>query len=62
MSHFVITLGCEYGSGGPDIGRMIADSLGIEFYDRDLIDKVVDDLGVGPGAGGKSRHRRQGQI
>ena len=46
MSHFVITLGCEYGSGGPDIGRMIADSLGIEFYDRDLIDKVVDDLGV----------------
>ena len=24
MSHFVITLGCEYGSGGPDIGRMIA--------------------------------------
>jgi len=46
MSHFVITLGCEYGSGGPDIGRMIADSLGIEFYDRDLIDKVVEELGV----------------
>ncbi len=46
MKHFVITLGCEYGSGGPDIGRMIADSLGIKFYDRDLIDKVVDDLGV----------------
>ena len=45
MSHFVITLGCEYGSGGPDIGRMIADSLGIEFYDRDLIDKVVEELG-----------------
>ena len=25
---------------------MIADSLGIEFYDRDLIDKVVEELGV----------------
>lgn len=46
MKHFVITLGCEYGSGGPDIGRMIADSLGIKFYDRDLIDKIVDQLGV----------------
>ena len=46
MKHFVITLGCEYGSGGPDIGRMIADSLGIKFYDRALIDKIVDQLGV----------------
>lgn len=26
MKHFVITIGCEYGSGGPDIGKMIADS------------------------------------
>lgn len=45
--HFVITLGCEYGSGGPDIGRMIAEELGIKFYDRALIDKVVEALGVG---------------
>ena len=49
MKHFVITLGCEYGSGGPDIGRMIAESLGIEFYDRALIDKVVEELGVDSG-------------
>lgn len=46
MKHFVITIGCEYGSGGPDIGKMIADSLGIEYYDRDLVDKVVDENGV----------------
>lgn len=46
MKHFVVTIGCEYGSGGPDIGKMIAESLGIECYDRDLVDQVVEKLGV----------------
>ena len=46
MSHLVVTIGCEYGAGGPQIGRMLADALNIEYYDRDLIDKVVDQLGV----------------
>lgn len=46
MKHFVVTIGCEYGSGGPDIGKMIAESLGIEYYDRDLVDKVVEKIGV----------------
>lgn len=46
MKHFIITIGCEYGSGGPEIGKMIAQSLGIEYYDRDLVDKVVEKLGV----------------
>ena len=41
MKHFVITMGCEFGSGGPEIGKMLAKSLGIEYYDRDLVDKVV---------------------
>jgi cytidylate kinase len=42
----VITIGCEYGAGGPQIGRFIADALGIEFYDRDIVDKVVEETGV----------------
>ena len=42
----VITIGCEYGSGGPEIGKAIADYLGIEYYDRDLVDKVVEQIGV----------------
>lgn len=46
MKHFVVTIGCEYGSGGPDIGKRIAESLGIEYYDRDLVDKVVEKIGV----------------
>ena len=46
MKHFIINIGCEYGSGGPDIGKMVAESLGIPFYDRDLVDQVVEKLGV----------------
>lgn len=47
--HFVITVGCEYGSGGPQIAKMIADRLGIEYYNRDLVDKVVAQIGVDKG-------------
>lgn len=46
MKHFVIIVGCEFGSGGPEIGKMLAKSLGIEYYDRDLVDKVVEKIGV----------------
>lgn len=46
MKHCVITVGCEYGSGGPEIGKMLAKSLGIEYYDRDLVDKVVEKIGI----------------
>ena len=46
MRHFVVTLGCEYGSGGPEIGKILAKSLGIEYYDRDLVDKVVEKIGI----------------
>lgn len=46
MKHFVITMGCEFGSGGPEIGKMLAKPLGIEYYDRDLVDKVVEKIGV----------------
>lgn len=47
--HFVITVGCEYGSGAPQIAKMIADRLGIEYYNRDLVDKVVAQIGVDKG-------------
>lgn len=46
MKHFVVTVGCEYASGGIEIGKMIAKSLGVEYYDRNLIDKVVEQIGV----------------
>ena len=47
--HFVITVGCEYGSGGPQIAKLVADHLGIDYYNRDLVDKVVEQIGVDKG-------------
>ena len=46
MKHFVITVGCEFGSGGPEIGKMLAKLLGIEYYDRDLVDKIFVHYGI----------------
>ena len=36
--HFVISVGCEYGCFGPEIGKRIAGDFGIAYYDRELID------------------------
>ncbi len=46
MSNRIISIGCEYGSGGPAVGKIIADDLGIEYYDRDLIDQIIERTGV----------------
>ena len=46
MKNMVITIGAEHGSGGPEIGRALANALGIEYYNRDLIDKVVEQIGI----------------
>jgi hypothetical protein len=46
LKHIVVNIGCEYGSGGPEIGKMVASDLGIEYYDRDLVDKVGEALDV----------------
>ena len=37
MSHLVITIGCEYGAKGNQIGRKIAEDLGFQFYDRNIV-------------------------
>lgn len=42
----VITISREYGSGGRYIGRLIADKLGIKFYDKDFIEKLAKTTGL----------------
>ena len=37
MSNLIITIGRQFGSGGREIGKRLAEELGIEFYDRALI-------------------------
>ena len=33
-NNVVITIGREFGSGGREIGKKVADRLGIKFYDK----------------------------
>ena len=46
MDHLVITIGCEYGAKGNAIGKKVAERLGMKFYDRDLVDDVIKEVGV----------------
>ncbi|MBP3766390.1 MAG: MATE family efflux transporter [Bacilli bacterium] len=36
-NNIVITISREYGSGGRYVGKLLAEELGIQYYDRDLI-------------------------
>lgn len=42
----VITIARQYGSGGKTIGKMLSERLGIEYYDKDLINKASEESGI----------------
>lgn len=47
MEHrFVINIGRQLGSGGRDIGRLIAGRLGISIYDKELINMAARESGL----------------
>ena len=46
MQDFILNIGCEYGSGGPDIAKMIAKDLGYPCYDRAIIDRIIEETGL----------------
>lgn len=45
-NNIVITISREYGSGGRYVGRLIADKLGIKFYDKDFVTELADKTGL----------------
>ncbi|MBQ9031562.1 MAG: cytidylate kinase-like family protein [Parasporobacterium sp.] len=45
----VITISRDYGAGGHSIGTKVAETLGIEFYDRDIIKETALEMGMDPG-------------
>ena len=48
MAKKLITISREFGSGGRTIGRMVAEKLGIPFYDKELVDHVALESGFAP--------------
>ena len=48
MEKKIITISREFGSGGRTIGRLVAEKLGIPFYDKELVDQVALESGFAP--------------
>lgn len=48
MEKKIITISREFGSGGRTIGRMVAQRLGIPFYDKELVDQIAVESGFAP--------------
>ncbi len=46
----VITISRQYGSGGREIGRKLADQLGVPFYDNELIERAAKESGFSAAA------------
>ena len=48
MEKKIITISREFGSGGRSIGRLVAEKLGIPFYDKELVDQIALESGFAP--------------
>lgn len=48
MRKRIITISRQFGSGGRSIGKEVAKTLGIAYYDRELIEKVAEKTGLSP--------------
>ena len=46
MENYVITIARGYGSGGKTIGMMLADDLGIKYYDKNLMRIASEESGI----------------
>ena len=44
--HFVITVGREYGSGGREIAKLVAQKLNVPFYDKELLTLAAQKSGI----------------
>ena len=48
MEKRIITISREFGSGGRTIGHLVAEKLGIPFYDKELVEQVALESGFAP--------------
>ncbi len=42
----IITISREFGSGGREIGKRLADELGIAYYDKEIISEIIKTDGI----------------
>ena len=45
----IITISREFGSGGRELGKRLADALGFDYYDREIITAIAENKGMDEG-------------
>ncbi|MBR2808388.1 MAG: cytidylate kinase family protein [Oscillospiraceae bacterium] len=45
MSH-IITVSREFGSGGRELGKRLADALGFSYFDREIVTALAAETGL----------------
>ena len=45
MGNKIYTIGREFGSGGKEVGRKLAERLGVKLYDKELLQQAAKDSG-----------------
>ena len=48
MKKNIITISRQFGSGGRTVGRLVAQKLGIPFYDKELVEQIALETGFAP--------------
>ena len=46
MEKYVVTIGRQFGSMGRPIARELSEILGIDFYDRDIVEAAAEKIGM----------------
>ncbi len=46
MGNLVITIGRQFGSGGREVGKLVAERMGIKMYDKELINLAAKQSGL----------------
>lgn len=49
MAKNIITISRQFGSGGRTVGKLLAERLGVPFYDKELVKQVADETGFDVG-------------
>lgn len=44
--HKIITISREFGSGGRELGKRLAEALGVAYYDREIITAIAQESGL----------------
>ena len=44
----IITVSRQFGSGGRELGKRLADLLGWDYYDKEIIEALAEDQGMSP--------------